>query len=469
MTAEIGAHGEIADLDAHAQASLVQRGVVPPHALVEAAIKRIEAIDPIVNAVSHRAFDHARMAARKVDRMAPMAGVPYLLKASMEYPGFPVVSGSRARRDAIAKRQFPFSRRLDEAGLIPCGMSTMPEFGLLGAGEALVYGPTRNPWNLDRSSGGSSAGAAVAVATGMVPFATGSDGGGSIRIPASHCGIVGFKPSRNWNLRARASSLVDDFLTSDALYGRSMRDTSWAARLLRSQPPAPIEPARPMRIGVSLRGLDGEMPDPDIAKLIERSAALCEALGHHVDYRELPIDHQALSRAFDVLWSYGGGEVADIYGGVRGPDGQPLLEPWTLGLAARRDAMTPEDLATALEQPALLHQRLEPFWQKYDVVLSPVTSGIAPLLGVLAPDRDFAALWRDHFRHVNYTQLQNMGGFPGLSLPLFEAAKGVPAGSMFWSRQGTDNMLLALGVQLEEAQPWAARRPPVLASHAKAA
>ena len=453
--------GHLADLDAHAQASLVQRGVVPPSALVEAAISRIEAIDPLTNAVSHRAFDHARKAARKVDRLAPMAGVPYLLKASMEYPGFPHVSGSRAKRGVMAQRQYPFTHRLDEAGMIPCGMSTMPEFGLIGTGEALLYGPTRNPWDLDRSSGGSSSGAAVAVATGMVPFATGSDGGGSIRIPASHCGIIGFKPSRNWNLRTRAPSMVDDLLASDALFGRSMRDTIWAARLLRTQPPQAASAKKSLRIAVSLRGLDGELPDPEIVAVIERTAALCESLGHRVEMRDLPIDNRALSRAFDVLWSYGAGEVADVYG-KPGPDGLPLLEPWTLELATRRNDMTAEDVANALAQPVLLNHRMELFWQAFDAVLSPVTSGIAPKLGVLAPDREFDALWRDHFRHVNYTQLQNMGGFPGLSLPLFEAADGVPAGSMFWSRQGADDMLLALGAQLESAQPWAARRPPLI-------
>ncbi|MES2496496.1 MAG: amidase family protein [Pseudomonadota bacterium] len=465
---DTGSHGQLADLDAHAQASLVQRGVVSPSAPVEAAIARIEALDSLTNAVSHRAFDHARKAARTVDRMAPMAGVPYLLKASMEYPGFPQVSGSRACSSRMAKRQYPFSQRLDEAGLIPCGMSTMPEFGLLGTGEALLYGPTRNPWDLDRTAGGSSSGSAVAVATGMVPFATGSDGGGSIRIPASHCGIIGFKPSRDWNLRARASNLVDDLLASDALYGRSMRDTIWAARLLRRQPPVAPVAKTGLRIAVSLRGLDGELAAPEIVAMIERSATLCEAIGHHVEHRELPIDHQALSRAFDVLWSYGGGDVADAFAGT-GEDGQPRLEPWTLGLAARRDAMTPDDLAEALAQLALLHQSLEAYWQDYDVVLSPVTSDTAPLVGVLAPDRAFDALWRDHFRHVNYTQLQNLGGFPGISLPLFEAAPGVPAGAMFWARRGADDLLLALGAQLEEAQPWASRRPPLILRSAEAA
>jgi amidase len=456
---------QLAQLDGHGQASLVQRGALPPGALIEAAIRRIEELDPTVNAVSHCAFDHAREAAATVDRTAPMAGVPYLLKASMEYPGFPVVSGSRAKQGVIATRKFPFAARMDDAGMIPCGMSTMPEFGLIGTGEALLYGPTRNPWDLTRSSGGSSSGAAVAVATGMVPFATGSDGGGSIRIPASHCGIIGFKPSRNWNLRARASSLIDDLLTSDALYGRSMRDTIWAARLLRTQAPQP-QKVEGLRIAVSLRGLDGLLPDADIVEVIGRAAKLLETLGHHVEERELPIDRPALDKAFDVLWSYGAGEVADLY---RSREGEPLLEPWTLGLAERRDATTPDELAAALDQPALLHQHMQPFWDAFDVVLSPVTSGIAPPLGLLAPDRRFNDLWRDHFRHVNYTQLQNMGGFPGLSLPLFETGAGMPAGAMLWSRRGADDLLLALGERLEEALPWASRRPPIVADSANLA
>lgn len=463
---EAAPHWQLAELDAHGQASLVQRGALAPGALIEAAARRIEDLNPTVNAVSHCAFDHARKAASAVDRTAPMAGVPYLLKASMEYPGFPVVSGSRAKLGAVATRKFPFAARMDDAGLIPCGMSTMPEFGLIGTGEALLYGPTRNPWDLSRSSGGSSSGAAVAVATGMVPFATGSDGGGSIRIPAAHCGIIGFKPSRNWNLRARASSLIDDLLTSDALYGRSMRDTIWAARLLRAQPPAPALGKPKLRIAVSLRGLDGELPDKDIADVIERAAHLCEAVGHQVEHRELPIDNPSLSKAFDVLWCYGAGEVADLY---RSREGEPVLEPWTLGLAERRDAVTPEELADALAQPTLLHQALGNFWDEFDVVLSPVTSSIAPPLGLLAPDRAFDDLWRDHFRHVNYTQLQNMGGFPGISLPLLESPAGMPAGAMLWSRRGADDLLLALGSQMEEAQPWTARRPPVVADHANLA
>lgn len=448
----------IAALDAHAQAALVHSGEVPPIALVEAAMERIEKVDPAVNAVSHRAFDHALEASRQVDRTAPMAGVPYLLKASLEYPDFPMLSGSRTRAGTTGKARYPFTARLDAAGLIPCGMSTMPEFGLIGTGEALLYGPTRNPWDLTRSSGGSSSGAAVAVATGMVPFATGSDGGGSIRIPASHCGIIGFKPSRGWNLRARGASLADDLLTSDGLYGRTMRDTAWAARFLRSQS-GETKTTDTLRVAVSLKGLDGLEPDPAVAEVIGKAAALCETLGWRVELCEPPIDRGALSRAFDVLWSYGGGEVVDLCRARLGAQADSLLEPWTLGLARRRDGMTAGDLAAALSAIAEIDRSLDAFWQKYDVVLSPVTSSTPPPLGVLAPDRDFDGLWNDHFRHVNYTQLQNMAGYPGLSLPLFMASDGLPAGAMFWTGRGGDDQLLALGAVLEEAQPWAGRRP----------
>ncbi|MFV3075240.1 amidase family protein [Niveispirillum fermenti] len=451
----------ICALDAHGQADLVRRGDVPPTALLDAALARIDALNPALNAVAHVAAAQAHAALAGLDRSAPMAGVPYLLKASMEYPGFPWLSGSRSRQGTVGRRKYPFARRMDALGLVPCGLSTMPEFGLIGSGEALLYGPTRNPWNLEHGAGGSSSGAAAAVAACMVPLATGSDGGGSIRIPASHCGIIGFKPSRNWNLRARAVSLIDDLLASDGLYGRSMRDTAWAARALRSQPPGPAAPGRPLRIAVSLQGLDGQLPAPDIVEMIGRTATLCADLGHAVEPRELPLDLGALNRAFDILWSYGAGEVVDLTRSRLGAAADAVLEPWTLGLADRRQAVTPDDLAAALSAIGRIDLHLATFWERFDLVLSPVAASTAPSLGVLAPDRAFDELWRDHFRHVNHTQLQNMAGYPGLSLPLFEGEGGLPAGAMFWTRHGGDDLLLALGAALEEARPWAHRRPPL--------
>lgn len=459
----IPAADEISSLDAQAQADLVRRGQVPPTAPVEAAIARIEALNDAVNAVSHRAFDHAREAASKVDKTAPRAGVPYLLKASMEYPGFPITAGARVRKGSFGTRKYPFAQQLDAAGLIPCGMSTMPEFGLMGTGEALLYGPTRNPWNTAHASGGSSSGAAVAVALCMTPLATASDGGGSIRIPASHCGVVGFKPSRNWNYRARAAGLIDDFLTSDALIARSMRDTIWAARFLRSQPAARIASDRRLRIALCLRGLDGQPPDANIAEVITNAGRVCEALGHHVEPADPPLDVLEPGRAFETLWWYGAGEVVDLSRAKLGEEADALLEPWTLGLAHKRDTAEANTLAQALLVIGRIDAQLEKFWASYDVVLSPVASSTAPPLGLLAPDRDFDTLYRDHFRHVNYTQLQNMAGLPALSLPLFVCADGLPAGAMFWGQYGADDVLLALGAALEHAHPWAARLPPPLA------
>ncbi|WP_084396641.1 amidase [Henriciella aquimarina] len=452
----------ICDLDAHAQADLVHRGEVTPKELVEAAFQRIEQLNPVLNAVSHVATDHAFAAAEAMDRDAPMAGVPCLLKASMEYPGFPHVSGSRTRKDAIGQTKYPFAEKMEAAGLIPSGITTMPEFGLIGSGEALVYGPTHNPWNTAHGAGGSSSGAGVAVASGMVPFATGSDGGGSIRIPASHTGTVGFKPSRNWNLRSRGPGLMDDLLASDGLLARSMRDAVWAAQTLRTQPPEEVLIQKPLRIALNLTGIDGAPPEAQIADIITRTAQLCEDLGHHVQDVGPLMDMDAIGQAFDVLWSYGAGEAVDLCRAKLGATADTLLEPWSLGLAARRSDHTPDDLARALAMVGRIDQALDLFWNEYDVVLSPVTSNPPPPLRVLAPDRDFDALWRDHFRHVNYTQFQNMAGYPGISLPLFECAEGLPAGSMFWGPHGADDLLLALGCQLEMACPWSGRRPPML-------
>lgn len=448
---------EIARLDGHAQSALVRNRDLAPGALIEAAIQRIEAVDGALNSVAVRAFDMAREQAHAIDTAASMAGVPYLLKASLEYPGMPVEAGSRARRGEVARRSFPLVRALEHAGMVPVGMATMPEFGLNATGEAVLYGPTRNPWDPFRSAGGSSSGSAAAVAAGLVPFATASDAGGSIRIPGSNCGIIGFKPSRGWNVRARAWNLVDDLLCSDSLYGRSMRDTAWAARLLR--PPhheaAPVGPA-PLRIALDPTGLDGTGPATDVGDVIRRSAVLCETLGHRVEERRQPVDRPALRAGFTTLWDYLGGEIVDHYG----DRAAEVLEPWTLGLADRRERVTPEMLSEALAQIDRAAAALADFHLQFDVVLSPVTATAPPLLGHLAPTRPPDELWDALFGYVNYTPLHNMTGTPSISLPLFANEDGLPVGTMFSGAWGSDELLLGLADELEKAAPWADRWPP---------
>jgi amidase len=459
----------IARHDAHGQAALVRTGEVPPDALVEAAILRIEEADPALNAVSYRAFDHARATIGRVDRAARMAAVPMLLKASLAYPGFPQTSCSRSRKDVVATMAYPFTERFDAAGLVAVGMSAMPEFGLLCSGEALLTGPTLNPWDARYTAGGSSTGAAVAVAAGLVPFAHASDAAGSIRLPASNCGVVGFKPSRGWNIRARAHHLIDDLLCNDSLIGRSVRDTAWALRMERPDRLTRIvEPARPLRIAVDLAGLGGS-PDREIAEIIGQTAKLCTEIGHRVEAVTVPIDRPALRDAILTLWPYLGGDLVDHFSALR-PETpiDELLEPWTIGLAEKRQGITPEQLARCYAAIAAGQQAIAAFHEEWDVVLSPVTHSAPLALGAMAPTRAFDALWTTLFDYVDYTPLHNLVGTPSVSLPLGMTASGLPIGSLFSGAHGSDELLLALAAEIEEAAPWADRWPPAVPALARA-
>ncbi|MCI3131181.1 amidase family protein [Phenylobacterium aquaticum] len=404
---------ELGRLDAHDQAALVRSGVLRPVDLAAAAITRIKALDGQINAVSHRAFDQARAAAKAYGRTPggpAMAGVPYLVKEGLDYPGMPTRFGSRLHADAPpARTAFPFSQRLDAAGLVAVGKSAAPEFALLPTTEPVLYGPTRNPWNLDRSAGGSSGGAAAAVAAGMVPVAHASDGGGSIRIPAACCGVFGLKPSRHAHVRARGHHVVEDLLVSDTLLTRSVRDAHWATVVTRDGDGLPAgrrDPGR-LRIALSLTNLLGAPPHPEVAQAVQQAARLCETLGHRVEVVPVPIDGPGIARAFEVLWGYLTAEVVD-----RARGGEHLLEPWTLDLADWARRLEPRDLEAALEAAAWEGVRFAEFTHRFDVVLSPVVTDPPPALGVLGPLRPFEDLKPAMFGYVAYTQLHNLIGAP---------------------------------------------------------
>lgn len=459
----------IARHDAHGQAAMVRDGTVPADALVEAAILRIEQTDTTLNAVSYRAYDHARVALNEIDFNAPMAGVPVLLKASLAYPGFPLTSCSRAKKDVMATKAYPFALRLDAMGMISVGMSAMPEFGLLCSGEALLTGPTLNPWDATRTAGGSSTGAAVAVAAGLVPFAHASDAAGSIRLPAANCGVIGFKPSRGWNIRARAHHVIDDLLCNDSLIARSVRDTAWALRMERPERVSCVAmPRRPLRIAIDLAGLAGP-PDSEIAVLIDQTARLCADLGHHVEAVPVPIDRLSLREAVFTLWPYIGGELVDLFSALRTEIPiDDLLEPWTIGLAERRQSITPEQLALCFSAIAAGQEAIATFYDGWDVVLSPVTRSAPLPVGAMAPTRAFHDLWQTLFDYVDYTPLHNLVGTPSVSLPMGMTASGLPIGSLFSAAHGSDELLLSLAGELEEAAPWKDCWPPAILAVANA-
>ncbi len=450
-------------LDAHDQARLVREGELPADALVEAALMRIATVDPALQAVSHRADAVARRELSALPAAAAMAGVPWLAKDSLDYPGMPTTSCSRSRTRRLIEHGYPYADRLRQAGLVAVGKTSMPEFGLLASTEPLAGPVTRNPWSTTHSPAGSSGGGGAAIAAGLVPLAQGSDGGGSIRTPASCCGVVGLKPGRDSTVRVRARHAIEDLLVSDGLMSRTVRDTAWGFAT------AHRDPARTMirhasrdrlRIAVIDCGLRGQRPHPEVADVVRRSADLCASLGHHVESAPWPVDGDAVLTAFEDLWSHLAADCVDavrpLVGGHRLED---YLEPWTLALAERAAGLPTSALEHIYGQLARLPKQLSDAFAQFDVLLSPVLGSPPPLLGRFGPSVPAATLLTDMFDWIAYTPLHNLAGIPAISLPLFQGSGGLPVGSMFSADRGHEDRLLALAYELEAARPWADRWP----------
>ncbi len=450
----------IGRLDAHAQAGLVRSGERSAPELTEAAILRIEALDPALQSVSWPSFDLGRARAAGPLPDHALAGVPYLLKDSLDYPGLPSRGGSASKPLTPVTTGHAYVRRLDQAGLIPVGKSAMPEFGLLGVTEPMIGPVTRNPWSDAHSPGGSSGGAGAAVAAGLVPLAHGSDGAGSIRIPASCCGIVGLKPGRGTTVRVRARHVVEDLLVGDSLMARSVRDVAAGFALAHPARPAPVTGPSTQRLRIALmpQTLSGRQPDTACEVAVEGAAVLCRALGHDVTISDWPFDGVAAMRAERTLWCHIGADCVDAVRG-RGGDPHQLLEPWTNALGRMAEALSTDDLEQAWGQVAELPKRLSAFFQDYDVILTPTLAAPPPERGFMAPDLPGDVLTERMFAWLDYTPLQNLSGTPAISLPLSWTAQGLPIGVMFAADRGQEALLLALAFELEQAQPWAGRWP----------
>jgi len=456
----------IGRLDAHGQAQLARSGEVSAAELAEAAILRIEALDPVLGAVSARGFDLARARVAQPLGDGPMAGVPYLLKDSLDYPGLPGRGGSRARNDAPATRSFAFTDRFDAQGLVPLGKSNMPEFGLLPTTEPLLGPVTRNPWGRGVTPGGSSGGAGAALAAGLVPLAHGSDGAGSIRIPASCCGVVGLKPGRDATVRVRARSVVEDLIVGDSLMSRSVRDVAWAFAAAHPDAGrgAVVAPsARRLRIGLCFDALGEGPPDSAVVRATEAAARLCESLGHRVEIAAPSLDRAAAAQAMRTLWIH---DAADAVDGVRAEGRAHLLEPWTLDLAEQAAALPAVALEAAMGQVAQAPRQLAAWYGGYDVMLTPTLAAPAPPIGFMQPGLAPDLLMGRMFDWLGYTTLQNLSGTPAISLPLGWSDDGLPIGVMFAADRGQEDVLLALAFELEAAQPWAHLWPDLTAEAA---
>ena len=471
-------------LDATAQAALVQASEATPTELVEAAIERIEAGNPALNAVVTETFDRARDAAASAQLpRGPFHGVPFLVKDL-----WALTEGDRCTNGVLALARAGWRAPIDTtlvgrhrtAGLVILGRTNTPELGILPTTEPMAFGPTHNPWDLERSPGGSSGGSAAAVAAGLVPAAHASDGGGSIRIPASCCGLVGLKVSQG---RTTLGPLRDESgLGVEHVVTRSVRD---AAALLDATcgpgvgdtviAPAPLRPylaevgADPgrLRIGVLLASARVSTHAACV-EAAEQAAALLASLGHHVEETHPDgLEDEDLVTQFTALWA------ANTRRGVRvagqwlerqlGPED---VEPLTWALAERAAAITADDYLEGLAAVSRYRRRVQQWWHPtsseaaWDLLLTPTLAGPPPRLGEMAqnPDHPFTPFARAG-ELAAFTPAFNTTGQPAISLPLHVDDDGLPVGVQQGAAYGREDVLVRVAAQLEEAAPWADRHP----------
>ncbi len=462
----------LGELDATAEAELIAKRHVKPIELVEAAIARIQRLNPQLNFLAADMFDKARERAKHMKPTGVFGGVPFLLKDLLEYPGVPFKRGSRMFANAKGRDASPLVEAYEVAGLVVAGKTTTPEFGLTASTESSLQGATRNPWNLGYTPGGSSGGSAAAVASGAVPFAHGSDGGGSLRIPASCCGLFGLKPSRGRMISANED---EKGLVISVNHGltRSVRDSarlfSISERTDRGAPFPAVgyveEPdGQKLTITYSTKRFDGQEASAPARAAVEAAIDVCKSLGHNVIERDYPIDGRAFTDAFILYWAAGANDAASQYKKITGaaPDAN-VLEPWTLGLAAYFQMQSVDALNEALTYFQAVISQVDEFFADVDVMLTPVVDGPPPPIGFLDPRQAFV----EHMSHITsfvaYTPIHNVAGTPAMSVPLYWTKDGLPMGAQFAARRGREATLFSLAYELEKEKPWAKRKPPLFA------
>jgi amidase len=467
-------------IDATDQAALVRRGEVSATELLEAAIERIESIDRGLNAVIIRWFDEARRAAPDL-LDGPFRGVPFLLKDLWaHYAGQPLTNGCQALKQALppSPTDTTLVARFRQAGLNIAGRTNSPEFGSLPTTEPVAWGATRNPWNLDHSPGGSSGGSAAAVASGMVPFAHASDGGGSIRIPASCCGLVGLKPSQgritlgpfrdesNLGVELCVSRTVRDTAALlDAVLGPGIGDTVIAPAPQRPYLTEVGEDPGRLRIGLLDAHPLGDALHDDCRDAVRGAAALLESLGHHVEHGfPEALANREFGRRFSALWSTNMGvSVQRIEAQLGRPTNDDEIEPVNRAQVAFARNVTAVDYALALAATVEFRRAVQQWWtQGWDLLLTPTLAEPPTVLGAFANDP--AAPMTPMLRaaaYVPFTPAFNSSGQPAINLPLHWNSAGLPVGVQLVAAYGREDVLVRVAAQIEAAQPWAQRRPPV--------
>ena len=474
-----GLAAEYDQYDGLGLAALVAKRQITPLELLNAVKRRLDAINPKLNATAQIFFDKAEAQIKHGLPAGPFKGVPFVLKdLGQQLAGTITTYGSRVFKDNTPDLDSTLVTRYKQAGLVIFAKTTSPEFGLTTTTESVLFGQTRNPWNLERTSGGSSGGSSAIVASRVVPMAHGSDGGGSIRIPASCCGLFGLKPTRGrvpvgptqfegWNGCSHHHALTISVRDSAALL-----DATCGA-----EPGSPYfspPPERPflkevgadpgkLRIALALATPAGTPLDPECRKAATEAAKLCESLGHNVEEARPPIEDAWMREAFLTVLRV---SLARTLDDAAKPLGRPVtdkdVEPvtWVMAQAGRSVNVIAYSRAIAT-----MHQvglAMAKFQDKYDVILSPTLAKPPVPLGVLSlSPASIAQYTKDVTEFGPYTAIYNVTGQPSMSVPLHWSAEGLPIGVMFSGRFGEDAMLLRLAAQLEKAKPWAGLRPKI--------
>lgn len=472
---------DVAFLDATAQAELVRKKQIKPEELLDGAIERIERLNPQLNAVVLPMYDQARAAIAAGLPDGPFTGVPFVLKdLGAMYAGVVQTQGTAFLKDLVSPIDSELTRRHKQAGLVICAKTNTPEFGLVPTTESRLLGAAHNPWNLGRTTGGSSGGSAAAVASGMVPFGHANDGGGSIRIPAACCGLFGLKPTR---ARITAGPLIGDImsgLVNEHCVSRSVRDSAAlldaTAGSMPGDPYVAPEQKRPyleevgaspgrLRIGFATTTFYGDPLHEDCIGAVKDAAALLSDLGHEVEEASPPIPGQQLIDSFTLLWAAGNTWTIDTFATLTGK--QPKEEDFeilTWALYEMGKDVTAAQYMDAVAGMQTLARQIAGFHQTYDIWLTSTLRTPPVELGWIqsTPEDPMLGFTRSA-EFVPYTPIQNATGQPAMSVPLHWNEAGLPIGLHFVARFGEEDLLFRLAAQLEEARPWAGKIPPVSA------
>jgi amidase len=459
-------------------AELVRAGEVTSTELVTASLERIHELQPEVNAFTHVAHDSALEAAAAIGPgdQRPFAGVPIAVKDNRMVAGMPMTMGSDLFADFVPSQDAFLVRRLRDAGFVIVGKTSLPEMGILPTTEPRRFGPTRNPWSVDRTAGGSSGGSAAAVAAGMVPIAHGNDGGGSMRIPAACCGVVGLKGTRGRVSLGPVSG--HSFLTVDGVLTRTVSDTAAALDVLSGYElgdatwaPAPIDGSYAeaasaehgrARIGLALNSpLEGVVLDPVCDAAARDAAQLLASLGHEVDEVAPPWSDLDLLPDFTRVFGPHVSMVTIVGGRVAGREPRKEdVEPLTWEIWEHAQATSVLSYMSALERLESVSRSIVKFADSYDALLTPaLAQRPIPIGEIHGCGADPWVQYRRSGFFTPYTAIINITGQPAVSLPLYHGNDGLPTAIQLVGRPAREDVLLALMAQLEAALPWAERRP----------